>query len=342
MNKILNKVGNFIKNPYSTFILFGVVLITISLLQQNTDLIKYSFVSALTVCMCYGIVAIGFSYLLGYAGLSSLGTAGFVGLGAYMTVIIMSRFPGVNFIVIVAIVLLVALLLGIIVGFISLRIEGIFLAIVTLGLSEVLYQIFTNASDITGGSNGIKFKGNINLLPGIELNREATFVMIVVVLIALMILTYNLVNSPTGRAMLAMKNSTSAAQAMGISLLKYRLLAFILATLYAALGGALLVSTTKYTDPKGWTIMFSLNILAACLLGGARNLWGVLFGTFLCFGLSPMFLNDITFLRENPWILSSIIGVILILVILYYPGGFVQMINEVKAKVFKKKEKVND
>ncbi len=333
MDKNRNKILKVVKHPYFTFIAFGGILIALSLLQQQTSIIKYSFISALGVCLSYGIVAIGFSYLLGYAGLSSLGTAGFVGLGAYITVILLSRFPGLNFFLILILVLLIALILGVIVGFISLRIEGIFLAIVTLGLSEIIYQVFVNASDITGGTNGIKFKGDISLFPGINLGREESYLMIVVFLVILMVLTYNLLNSPTGRAMLAMKNSTSAAQAMGISLLKYRLLAFVLATLYAALGGALLVSFTKYTDPKGWTIMFSLNILAACLLGGSRNLWGILFGTFICFGLSPMFLNDVQYLRNNPWILSSIIGVILILVLLFYPGGMTQIVQELKGKI---------
>ncbi len=335
-NPLTEKIKRVAKHPYATFIYFALASLLILLMQKSGILIKYSFISAFAQTMCYAIVAVGFSYLLGYAGLSSLGTAGFVGLGSYITVYFLNTFTGFNYIVVMLIVLLVSIIIGLIVGFISLRIEGIFLAIVTLGLSEVLYQVFMNATEITGGSNGASFNGKVSLLPFLNLGREGVFVMITVLLTVLVILTVNLVNSPTGRAMLAMKNSTSAAQAMGISLLKYRLLAFMLATVYASLAGSLLMSFNKYTDPKSWTIMFSLNILAACLLGGTRSIWGIFLGTFFVFGLTPMFLNDIKYLRNNPWILSTIIGIVLILVLLFYKGGLIQLFKDIKKFIIKK------
>ncbi len=341
-NPLVAKIAKVSKHPYATFIYFGLATVVLLLLQMFTPLIKYSFVGALAQTMCYAIVAVGFSYLLGYAGLSSLGTAGFVGLGSYITVYMLRTYSGMNYFVVMLIVLVVSIIIGLIVGFISLRIEGIFLAIVTLGLSEVFYQVFMNATEFTGGSNGTSFTGEVNIFPGISLGREGVFIMIAVFLTAMIIMTFNLVNSPTGRAMLAMKNSTSAAQAMGISLLKYRLLAFILATIYAAIAGSLLMTFNKYTDPKSWTIMFSLNILAACLLGGTRSIWGIFIGTFFVFGLTPMFLNDIVFLRNNPWLLSTIIGVVLILVLMFYKGGLMQLLHDIKKfvnnKISKRRE----
>lgn len=336
-NKLKNtftpKLRKFTKHPYFKFIMFGVALFILQSLSA-AGVLQFSFGLALTQTMIYSIVAVGFSYLLGYAGLASLGTAGFVGLGAYTVSIFLRNYTSVPYLVVLLIVLLISLIIGIIVGFISLRIEGLFLAIVTLGLSEVLYQVFLNGGVLTGGPNGTNLRGYPNIF-GLQLDRTMTMYMVLIFLIALLIVTYNLINSPTGRAMLAMKNSTSAAQAMGISLMKYRLLAFVLSTMYAGLAGALFMSFVRYTDPYSYTIMFSLNILAACIFGGTRNLWGVMAGTLLVFGLVPMFLQDVTFLRTNSWLFNVIIGGLLILIVLFYKGGVVQLFTNIKYR-FKK------
>ncbi|GHV95373.1 hypothetical protein AGMMS50293_16930 [Spirochaetia bacterium] len=323
-------------HPFFGFIIFGMVMIIIQLLQR-AGLVNYSFAKALGQTAIYAISALGFSFLLGYAGLSSLGTAGFAGLGAYLTGFLLNTYTHLPFWAVLVIVVFVSIILGTVVGFISLRIEGLFLAIVTLGLSEVLGQVFLNA-DWTGGPNGMK-TGYIHLLPNllnIRTNISMLYYIVIVALVGLMIITSNLIASPTGRTMLAIKNSTSAAQAMGISLLKYRLFAFILATAFAGIAGALHMIYGQYTDPVQWTIMFSLNVLAACLVGGAKSIWGVLVGTLIIFGLTPLFFQDIGFLRNNSWIMSVISGTLIIVVVMFYPGGIAQLVNNI---VFKQKMK---
>ena len=315
-------------HPFFGFILFALAMILVQLLQK-AGLVNYSFAKALGQTAIYAIAALGFSFLLGYAGLASLGTAGFAGLGAYITGYILNTYTMLPYWAILIFVLLVSIILGVVVGFISLRIEGLFLAIVTLGLSEVMGQLFLNAN-WTGGPNGMK-TGYIHILPNIlhiRSNISILYCIVVIMMVLLMMITSNLITSPTGRAMLAMKNSTSAAQAMGISLLKYRLFAFILATAFAQLAGSLHMIYGQYTDPIQWTIMFSLNILAACLVGGAKSIWGVLLGTLIIFGLTPLFFQNIGFLRNNSWIMSVISGVLIIIVVMFYPGGIAQLVNK--------------
>ena len=322
----------FTGHPFFGFILFGIVMILVWPMQR-AGILNYSFAKALGQTSIYAIAALGFSFLMGFAGLPSLGTAGFAGLSAYITGFLLNTYTSIPYWLILIIVLLVSILLGVAVGFISLRIEGIFLAIVTLGLSEVLGQLFLNAG-WTGGPNGMK-TGYIRLLPNllnIRTNISTLYLIVVAVLVVLMMLTSNLITSPTGRAMLAMKNSTSAAQAMGISLLKYRLFAFILATAFAGIAGSMHMIYGQYTDPVQWTLMFSLNVLAACLVGGAKSIWGVLFGTLVIFGLTPLFFQDISFLRNNSWIMSVISGVLIILVVMFYPGGIAQFAGSVMLK----------
>ena len=332
-----------LRHPFSGFILIGVVLVALQLLAivSGGQWPKSSMLNGFANVMIYSIVGYGFTYLLGYAGLASLGTAGFVGLGAYITAWLLNNTTDLPYIAVILAALLVSLLLGVIVGFISLRIEGIFLAIVTLGLSEIFYQVFQNWIAFTNGPNGAsiaKYPLFQTLFDMKTLDaRRMFFILLVLVTVGLMMLTYNLGKSSTGRAMLAMKNSTAAAQAMGISLLKYRLLAFLLSTAYAGFAGVLFMSYFKYSAPQNYTIMFSLNILAAVLIGGSRNLIGTFLGCFIVFGITPIFLHDMAFFRDNPWIINVTIGFIIIIVVMFYRGGLVQLAQSMK-QFFKKSQ----
>jgi len=326
-------------HPFSGFILIGVLLIALQVIAilTNGSWPKSSMLNGFATVMIYSVVGYGFTYLLGYAGLASLGTAGFVGLGAYITSFALRNLPGVPYLAVILFTLLVSLVLGAAVGFISLRIEGIFLAIVTLGLSEIFYQLFQNWLDFTNGPNGASISRFPIFQTILGMSRQdsqrAFYVLLVVITVALMMLTHNLGKSSTGRAMLAMKNSSSAAQAMGISLLKYRLLAFLLSTAYAGLGGVLFMSYLRYSAPQNYTIMFSLNILAAVLIGGTRSLVGTFLGSFIVFGITPIFLQDITFFRENPWVINVTIGIIIVLIVMFYPGGLVQLAADTKHRL---------
>ena len=334
-----NKQGfkKLASHPFAGFILIGVLLVALQLtaILTNGAWPKSSMLNGFATVLIYSIVGYGFTFHLGYAGLASLGTAGFVGLGAYLTAFILKNYSGVPYLAIILISLVVSIVLGLIVGFISLRIEGIFLAIVTLGLSEIFYQVFNNWIAFTNGPNGASVAKYPLFQTLFEMKtvdaRRAFFFLLVVLTVLLMMLTHNLGKSKTGRAMLAMKNSTSAAQAMGISLLKYRLLAFLLATAYAGFAGVLFMSYFKYSAPQNYTIMFSLNILAAVLIGGSRNLVGTFLGSFIVFGITPIFLQDITLFRDNPWIINVTIGAIIIIVVMFYRGGLVQLADNLKA-----------
>lgn len=335
-NLSARKMKNLTKHPFFGFIVFGIILIALQLLAIG-GWPKSNVINGIAQVLVYSIIGFGFTYLLGYAGLASLGTAGFVGLGAYLAAYMLKNFTSLPFIAVILIVLVVSVVVGVIVGFISLRIEGIFLAIVTLGLSEVLYQIFNNWLAFTNGPNGLSISKTpifqtIFGMTSIQ-GRRWFYAFIVVVTVLIMMITYNLCKSSTGRAMLAMKNSTSAAQAMGISLLKYRLLAFILSTIYAGIGGILYVGYFKFAIPTSFTLIFSLNILCSVIIGGTRNLWGTLFGCFVVFGLNVMFLQKIPFFNTNSWLIYVVIGIIIILVIMFYQGGVVQLVRDIKRAI---------
>lgn len=313
------------QNPLVQILVFFVAMAALQLLAI-AGIISSSFVYALGNTMIYAIIGIGFCLLLGYSGLASLGTAGFIGLGAYTAFYMMQEYEMPYFLAFVVTVA-VSLVIGVVVGFISLRIEGIYLAILTLGLAEIIRNLL------------MVIKATIKLdlkrvqLFGFKLGDEGTYFLILFTFVVLLWLTANLIRSPTGRAMLAMKNSTSAAQAMGISLMKYRLLSFVISTIYAAIGGLLYmmyVRTMTTSTSTLLTLTTSLNILGAVIIGGAKSLWGTTFGVFIIYGLQSMFLSKIPFFVENPAFITMVTGVLIIVVVMFFPGGFAQIVTQLR------------
>lgn len=312
-------------NPLAQIALVGVVLALVQFLALG-GLISSAFAYALGNTLIYAIVAIGFCLLLGYSGLASLGTAGFIGLGSYVAFYLIEGM-GAPYYVALLVTLAVSIALGVIVGFISLRIEGIYLAIMTLALAEIIRSLLMVLKAT------IKININNIVLFGVNVNEKAVYLLITATFVILMALTSNLIRSPVGRAMLAMKDSTSAAQAMGISLMKYRLLAFVISTIYAAMGGLLYMMYVRNMTTATSTLLTlstSLNILGAVIIGGAKSLWGTTFGTFIIYGLQSMFLSKIRFFVENPAFITMITGLLIIVVVMFFPGGFAQMLSSLR------------
>ncbi|MCV2232315.1 branched-chain amino acid ABC transporter permease [Paracholeplasma manati] len=329
-----NTLKNLKNSPLFGIFIFTIAIVLVRLLG-NAGLFKQSTIDFISIVWIYTIVGLGYSLLLGYTGLASLGTAAFIGLGTYIVSFAVGS-AGLPLVVAFIIGIAVAIVFGTLVGFISLRIEGMYLAIITLGLAEIMIEIFRKARNITGGDGGFRFE-QFNLFGFTEganalMYRNIVYFIVVAVLVVSMILFINIVNSPTGRAMLSIKNSTSAAQAMGISVLKYRLLAFVLATIMAVIGGMLYMPYFEYTEPGIFNLAISLNILAAVIVGGSKSIWGVTLGTFVIFGLKDIVLKQIPFFRDNGNAVYFFTGALVILIVMYYPGGLVKLFGDLKIK----------
>lgn len=326
----MSRKNNLLKHPLGQFVLLGIALLVVNFLSQ-AEILPKSLSTAVASTIIYAIIAIGFCLLMGYAGLASLGTAGFAGIGAYGAYYGFQEL-GLSFVGSLILSVGVAIIIGLIVGFISLRIEGMYLAILTLGLAEILFEVFLNLKQMPMiSSRKITFFYE-------KLDTTGKYTLITVMFVLLLWLTSNLINSPTGRAMLTMKNSTSAAQAMGISVLKYRLLAFVISTVYAAIGGMLYIMLTSAISTSSSTFLslsMSLNILGAVVVGGARSLWGTSIGALLIFGIQSIFLINVPFFVENPEFMGLVSGILLVVVVMFYPGGLAQLFYEIKGKLRK-------
>jgi len=266
--------------------------------------------------LVYSVVGLGLNLLLGYSGLISLGTAGFMGLGAYLAGYLTTVVKA-PFLLALVVALFVAALIGVLVGFVSLRVAGIYLAIATLCVSEILRKTYEELDQFTGGFSGLQ--GSYPSFFGMKLGRSGTYILVAIVLVLVMMLTHNLVNGQLGRALHAMRGSEVAAQAMGINLLKYRLIIFAVASCYAALGGVLYVHFVRYSFPTTWVMMLSLQILGAVVIGGLRSIYGTVFGCFIIFAVPDMILKPLFGNIDGlPYVFT---GVLIILVVMFYPSG---------------------
>ena len=332
------KKNNILKNPYVQFILFGLVLATLPIMAQTFPFIKSGYIITIGGTLIYAIAALGLNLLLGYSGLISLGTAGFMGLAAYISAYLTVDL-GWPFLASMAVAVIIPTIIGILVGLVSLKIEGMYLAIATLAVSEVIRKTFEEFDFFTNGFSGkaAKFPSFFN----ISLDRASTYYLIVIVMVLVMILMYNMVNGQLGRALNAMRGSEAASQAMGVNLLKYRLIAFAFATAFAALSGVLYVHFVRYSYPSIWSLKLSLDFLAMIIIGGLRSIYGTVLGAFIIFAVPDLFLKQIPYFNQLSYMFN---GILIILVIMFYPNGIVYLRYDIKKwwnKIFSRKGKIN-
>lgn len=319
-----------IKSSYAHYALLGLLLASIPFVAEIGILPK-NFTIVFAGVIVYGIAALGLNVLLGYSGLISLGTAGFMGLAAYMSAYFTQQMQ-LPFEVSLLLSVLIPTLLGILVGLISLKIEGLYLAIATLAVAEILREIFVQFDFFTGGASGAKAAYPQIFFGLIKLDRTMTYVYIVFILVIVLIIVHNLMKGYIGRALNAMRGSEHAAQAMGVNIFRYRLTSFALATALAAVAGVLYVHIIRLSYPTTWTMATSLDILAVVVIGGFRSIYGTLIGSFVVYGLSELFLKQISFLGDFSYIIK---GILIIIVVMYYPGGAIKIVSDIKQAILR-------
>ena len=337
--KIFNKISAYLKKyPWIGFIIFGLLLALLpTLAKREIFNIKNGYITIIGGMLIYSIAALGLNILLGWSGLISLGTAGFMGLASYISAYLTVDLE-LPFEVSLILAVLVPTLLGILVGLISLKIEGLYLAIATLAVSEVLRKTFEELGHFPNGFSGKS--ANFPVLFGtFELDRTTTYYFIVFVLVVAMILTSNMMRGKLGRALNAMRGSEAAAQAMGVNLLTHRLIAFALATIFASVAGVLYVHFIKFSYPTTWVLKLSLDFLAIIVIGGLRSIYGTVLGAFIVTAVPDIFLKQIPIFQDLSYVLN---GLLIILVIIFYPNGLISIGDDIKRlfSKFGKKNKV--
>ena len=228
----------------------------------------------------YSIAAVGLSLLMGYAGQVSLGHAAFYGMGAYLSGIA-STSLGLNPWLAMPVAALLTGGVAAAIGTPIFRLRGHFLAMATLGWGIIIYIVFNELREVTGGPSGLTGIPNLSLF-GWPLDTDIRYYYLVwCFALGVIFLSRNIVDSRVGRALRAIHGSESAAAALGVNTARYKLAVFTLSAVYASLAGSLYAHYLLFVNPPPFSFKFSIELLVMVMIGGLAHIWGALFGAAL-------------------------------------------------------------
>lgn len=261
----------------------------------------------------YIILALSLNLLNGYVGLMAIGHAGFYGIGAYSSSLLMID-AGFPFLLAFVGAGCIAGAFGYLLGRPTLRLEGIYLALATLGFNLIVWLVLLNWNDFTNGPLGIKDIPKPNIL-GWVVNSRSEYYYFMLILVSLVVFTIaRLAHSRFGRALVAIREDQVAAAAMGIDVTRYKVQAFVISAFYAGIAGAFYAHFIGYVSPDSFMIYESFILLAMLALGGQGNILGPIAGAAILVAIPELF-------RAFSEYRMLLYGLVLILVILIRPQG---------------------
>ena len=333
------------------WVLFAIFLFLLPMLNIPVITTEGSdFGGVLFTVSTYVLVALGLNIVVGYAGLLDLGYVGFYAIGAYTVGVLSAEHAHLSWIVVVPIAIGAAMISGVILGAPTLRVRGDYLAIVTLGFGEIVRLCLVN-SQWLGGAQGISdipkppsivvfkvpsldWSGGV---PVVDLDTTSTFLKfgisdfvpyywLALIVIGLVLLFDILVkNSRVGRAWEATREDEDAAELMGVPTFRFKLLAFALGAAIGGLSGALFATKSGFINPQSFELLLSILFLAAVVVGGAGNRWGVIVGAIVV-GYFPERFRDFADFRV------LVFGLALMLLAIFRPQGLLPPKRTVRAK----------
>lgn len=276
------------------------------------------------------IVALGLNILTGYNGQISLGHSAFVAVGGYTAAILMVDY-GWPFWTTIIMGGVIAGTLGFLIGIPALRLTGPYLAIATLGLALATPQILKKYDGLTHGTQGINVRPEVPPPPefiqdwfGIKLsNDEWIYFLALFIAFMMMILAINIVRSRVGRAFVAIRDSEIAAQAMGISVPRYKTIAFAISAFYGGIAGGTYAQVVGYVSPESFNFLLSINFLTTIVVGGLASILGSVLGATGLIVVPELpglvsFIPGASLPAELSW---AFYGAALILVMIFAPYG---------------------
>lgn len=325
------------KNKLYTLAALLVVIALLAFLQANSSSYSYQ-ISILERSAIYAVVAVSMNLLTGFTGLFSLGQAGFMAIGAYtvaiLTMPVESRasvyyVSGISpaianlhcpFWLALIIAGLISAAAAALIGIPVLRLKSDYLAIATLGFSEIIRAVIAapQLDQITNGSYGLKsIPGFPNLFMAFGLCALCILLMVL------------LINSSYGRVFKALREDEIAAQAMGLNLFRYKELAFVISSFFTGVGGGLLAMFMRSIDSKTFSISLTYDILLIVVLGGIGSVTGSVLGSFLVtagrewlrFFDNPLTIAGIQIPLFRTGFRMVIFSILLMVVVLFYSRG---------------------
>lgn len=271
------------------------------------------------------VLAVSLNLIIGFGGQFSLGHAGFMAIGAYATAIITSKSPSFgSFILSMIIGMVLSGMIALVVGIPTLRLKGDYLAIATLGVSEIIRILIINFSDLTNGPSGI-----------FGLTQYSNWQIIFVVMVLTIVFISNYMNSSYGRWTLSVREDEIAAEAMGVNTTRFKVLAFVIGGVFASVGGSLYASYQQSVFPSDFTFMKSIDILIIVVFGGIGSTTGAIVSAVVL-GFINMYLQELGSLRMIFYALA------IILIMIFKPSGLLGSKELSMKKLFQRLNKGGD
>jgi branched-chain amino acid transport system permease protein len=314
-----------VMKPKDAYILF-IIAFGIGVFPWLTGRNQY-FISLLVFMGINGLITMGLSLLMGYAGQISLGHAAFFGLGAYSSGVLTVQY-GLSPIVGFLLGILLSATVAFLVGMPTLRLKGHYMAVATLGFGEIVFILFNELSFLTGGPSGLSGIPALSFA-GLPLEGTSYLYLVWALVILFLLFSLNVINSRVGRALRAVHGSELAAGTMGVDAARYKVQVFVLSAVYASLGGSLYAHFISFISPSSFSLMFSILLLMMVVVGGTETIWGALLGAAVL-TLLPEYLRGL----EDFEVLAY--GAILMAVLLFMPKGILEGLHRLGAKAVRR------
>ncbi|HHY59700.1 MAG TPA: branched-chain amino acid ABC transporter permease [Clostridia bacterium] len=286
---------------------------------------KY-YLTVVTLSFIYAMAVQGLNIIVGYLGQLSLAQAGFFGLGAYTCALLVTRLGWSFWLALPAAALLVTAV-ALAVGLISFRTRGHYFVILTLCIGVIINLVIEKWEGLTGGVRGlIGIPVPDNLGPISFASMTAQYYLVLVCLLLVLGATHRIVSSLVGRTFLSIRNSEDLAAALGIDVLRHKLLAFGTAAFFAGVAGALYASFLRFIGPEISHPHLTFEFLVFLLVGGQASLMGPVLGTLA----TNVLMESMQFLQDYRML---VFGLLLMLIVKFFPMGAVGLYYTVKGKL---------
>jgi branched-chain amino acid transport system permease protein len=268
------------------------------------------------------IVTVGLCLLMGYTGQVSLGQAAFFGIGAYVSAIL-SKTYGINPWLAMLVAAMFTGAFAYVIGYPIFRLRGNYLAMATLGLGLIMWILFIELAQFTGGPEGMSGIPYLSIGGFVFDTTFRRYYLVWFFCLAILLISQNIVNSRSGRALRAIHGSESAAESIGINVTQFKVKILVLSAVYASLAGSLFVHHLRFISPQPFDFLASVKLVVMAVIGGLASVWGAIFGA----GTTHI-LSDELLLRFGEWDII-IYGLILMLVMIFMPEGLFVKLKEI-------------
>ncbi|MCL4744690.1 MAG: branched-chain amino acid ABC transporter permease [Burkholderiaceae bacterium] len=271
------------------------------------------YLNTLVFVAIYALPAIGLCLLVGYCGQLSISHSAFFAIGAYTSAVLSVRF-GVSPWFALALAMLLSAVVALFIGWVVLRLRGHYLAIATLSFTIIVEVLIKELPSLTGGLQGLSGIPRLSIAGAPVATDQAFYWLVWPIMLACLWLVLNLARSRIGRVFRAIREGEAVTGLLGVDVRRYKILAFVLSSMLASLGGSLYAHFVTFVSPAAGSVMFAIDIILVLAFGGFDRVWGAMLGVFA-----------LTYLNEYAVAFADykrmVFGIALIGIMWFFPTG---------------------